>query len=157
MRGRSCIIIGRAADAAWIHDHRSVREPHEIDAVAVAAKHDPGLDGTEPFADRAGRASYEAAVFDLLDEVEIIARRRRMTGEDAGRDEARHRKLAQKHTLILGELAKGVTVRSPHLLGRELGDLPVVVAAHRERVELCKSLHGLARPQRARGAIAEID
>ena len=95
--------------------------------MAMTTEHDLRLDRAKPFADCVRVASREAAVLDFVDEIKIIPRRCRMAREDARRDKACHRQLAQKEALLLGKLTKGETVRRPHFRGRELCDLPVVL------------------------------
>jgi hypothetical protein len=76
------IVVGRAADAAWIEGHWAVGQLDEMPLVAVSAQNYAGLHSTQSLLDRSQTRSNKWAVRHLLDEIPIVAGRRTVAGEN---------------------------------------------------------------------------
>lgn len=76
MRIIARIVVGRAADTAWVQDQRAIRYLDQVLLVAVPTKNDASLSVPQPFLDRRWVCSHQPAIRYILYEVLIVIRRR---------------------------------------------------------------------------------
>ncbi len=94
---------------------------------------------------------------DLFQEVELVLTRRRVTEEDLVPVGQAERQAGEPFDMVRRQLRIGVGIRGAHRRGRHLDQVPVVIAAHRRKVERHQPVgrsRGLERPAQA---VPEID
>ena len=99
----------------------------------------------------------QPAVDRVLEQILGVARRRTVNREDVAVDLERLWQLTERSALVRGQRIARERDRRRHLVARFFGESAIVVSANGRPREGVEELEGLARPERARNAIAEVD
>src|SRR5215467_13787429 len=130
---------------------------HHARQVRVGTQQYWSLNPSDPRGDGLDGRQRQLTVDHVLQQVIVVVARSAVNGRDAFLQTALRRKRAERGTLLCGERIEGKCIRGVHALARRFRNPSIVIAAHRRQFELVEKVHGLARPERPRDAITEVD